>query len=145
MRYAEVLLMYAEACAQLGETSGAGLDALHLIQDRAKSAHKSATLSLAEVQNEKWFEMFQDGCRAVDLIRWKKLESLKTADHEVWNLDDKLRLGQGSKHEAVVVKDAQSDIYKNAGAGFKEGKHELLPFPQQVVDLNPSIKQNPGW
>jgi hypothetical protein len=145
MRYAEVLLMYAEACAQLGEKSGSGLDALHLIQDRAKSDHRSTELTLEEVQNEKWFEMFQDGCRAVDLIRWKKLETLKTADHEVWNLDDKLRLGQSDKHEAVVVKDAQSDIYKNAGAGFKEGKHELLPFPQQVVDLNPGIKQNPGW
>lgn len=145
MRYAEVLLMYAEACAQLGETSGDGLDALKEVQNRAKSKHVSSSLSLAEVQNEKWFEMFQDGCRAVDLIRWKKFETLKTQDHEVWNLDDKLRLGQSNKHEAVLVKDSQSDIYKNAGAGFKEGKNELLPFPQQVIDLNPALKQNPGW
>lgn len=144
MRYAEVLLMYAEACAQLGETSGEGLKVLNDIQNRAQSAHVSTALSLEEVQNEKWFEMFQDGCRSVDLIRWGKTETLKTQDHEVWNLTDKILTG-GSEHEAVVVKDAQSDVFKNAGAGFKPGKSELLTFPETVINLNKSLKQNPGW
>ena len=88
--------------------------------------------------------MFQDGCRGVDLIRWKKYETLKTADHEVWNLTDDMLTG-GSKHKAVIKLDAQSSIYKDAGAGFKEGKNELLPFPQRAVDLNSALKQNPGW
>lgn len=144
MRYAEVLLMYAEACAQAGDTDGSGLAALNEVQTRAQSQHISSSLTLAEVQNEKWFEMFQDGCRGVDLIRWKKYESLKTADHEVWNLTDDMLTG-GSKHKAVIKLDAQSSIYKDAGAGFKEGKNELLPFPQRAVDLNSALKQNPGW
>ena len=153
MRYAEVLLMYAEACAQVGDPDGTGLQYLNDIQRRAQSNHISETLTLAEVQNEKWFEMFQDGCRIADLIRWKKYETLNTADHEVWNLYDpvldydpvKDKDKPAPKHETIVKKDEQFDFYKKAGAGFKEGKNELLPFPQRAVDLNTSLKQNPGW
>ena len=144
MRYAEVLLLYAEACAQLGETSGKGLEVLNMIQNRAKSAHVSSSLSLAEVKNEKRFEMWQDGCRFADLVRWNDLETLKTADHVIYILDDALRLGQASEHKAVVKVDAGS-TFKSKGAGFQVGKHELLPFPQTVVDLNKALKQNPGW
>lgn len=155
MRYAEVLLMYAEACAQLGETSGEGLKVLNDIQNRAQSAHVSTALSLEEVQNEKWFEMFQDGCRGVDLIRWGKTDPLKVQDHEVWNLIDESTKSKKDKdgkkwevivpHKWTVVKDAQSDVFKNAGAGFKPGKSELLPFHETVINLNKNLKQNPGW
>lgn len=74
MRYAEVLLMYAEACAQLGETSGDGLEALQAIQKRAQipDANVSTTLTLADVQKEKLLELWLEGCRFVDLVRWGK-------------------------------------------------------------------------
>ena len=29
--------------------------------------------------------------------------------------------------------------------GFKSGKHELFPFPFSEIQINPNIKQNPGW
>ena len=32
-----------------------------------------------------------------------------------------------------------------AFVGFKEGKHEYLPYPQTILDKNPNLKQNPGW
>lgn len=69
MRYAEVLLLYAEACAQLGETGGEGLDALNQVAARA-GAPTYTTLSMADVKQEKWFEMWMEGCRFVDLVRW---------------------------------------------------------------------------
>ncbi|MBO4602191.1 MAG: RagB/SusD family nutrient uptake outer membrane protein [Salinivirgaceae bacterium] len=74
MRYAEVLLLYAEACAQLGETSGAGLDALQAIQKRAqiKAENVSTTLTLAAVQKEKMLELWLEGTRFADLVRWGK-------------------------------------------------------------------------
>jgi len=28
---------------------------------------------------------------------------------------------------------------------FVVGKHELLQIPQQDIDLNPILKQNPNW
>lgn len=74
MRYAEVLLMYAEACAQLGETSGDGLEALQAIQKRAQipAENVSATLTLADVQKEKLLELWLEGTRFADLVRWGK-------------------------------------------------------------------------
>jgi starch-binding outer membrane protein, SusD/RagB family len=32
-----------------------------------------------------------------------------------------------------------------AFAGFVVGKHELLPIPQQEIDINPELDQNPQW
>jgi hypothetical protein len=29
--------------------------------------------------------------------------------------------------------------------GFKTGKHELLPFPEQERFVNPNLVPNPGW
>jgi hypothetical protein len=28
---------------------------------------------------------------------------------------------------------------------FTAGKSEYLPIPQAEIDLNPNVKQNPGW
>ena len=35
----------------------------------------------------------------------------------------------------------KSNVYE---VGWKE-KHALFPYPQSVIDMNPNIKQNPGW
>ena len=34
---------------------------------------------------------------------------------------------------------------RGAEVGFKEGKHEYLPYPQTILDKNPNLEQNPGW
>lgn len=144
MRYAEVLLLYAEACAQNGETSGPGLDALNEVQKRAQSKTISSSLSLKAVQTEKLLEMWQEGCRGVDQIRWGLTASLEKQDWEVPVLHDRLNEG-GSVHEGYVVQDEHADVFKNAGAGFKPQKNELLPFPLAAIERNSNLEQNPGW
>ncbi len=67
MRYAEVLLLYAEACAQSGD-DGSGLAALNKVQERAGAPQ--TTLTLDNVKKEKWFEMAWESTRFVDLVRW---------------------------------------------------------------------------
>ena len=44
------------------------------------------------------------------------------------------------------------DCWAAKGGGFKTGKHELYPFPYDVILLNrwneetgEGLKQNPGW
>jgi hypothetical protein len=32
-----------------------------------------------------------------------------------------------------------------AFANFVKGKNELLPIPQQDLDIKPNLKQNPNW
>lgn len=147
MRYAEVLLLYAECCAQLGETGGLGLECLNKVQNRAQSNHVSATLTLADVKKEKQFELWLEGCRAVDLIRWKDYATLEAADTYVPTFRDKMAQGTSDVHEGYID-ESGADFYTKtypSTLGFKKDKHVLLPIPKREIDLNPEIKQNPGW
>ena len=145
MRYNEVLLLYAEACAQTSDADG--LQYLQAIQNRAQSAHVSTVLTLADVQKEKQFELWLEGSRSADLIRWGLTASLETQGNYVPNLRDELKQGVGPVHKALIDKSSASYYTTTYGTniGFKKGKHELLPFPKQVMDLNTALKQNPGW
>ena len=56
----------------------------------------------------------------------------------------------GRPHKAIVM--WVDDGYGAKGGGFVKGKHELYPFPFDIIELNPwneetgtGIKQNPGW
>ena len=75
MRYAEVLLMYAEACAMTSDPDGSGLAALKKVNTRAQSATPVTTLDMATVKTEKYLEMWLDGTRFQDLVRWGDAEA----------------------------------------------------------------------
>lgn len=158
MRYAEVLLNYAECCIQLGE-SGPALDVLHQIQDRAGSAHRSAAATMDELKNEKLFEMWFEGCRFQDILRWNDAEGkarLAKAGSAVPHVYDKLYRAPQAGESPVWQHGSESNsrFYivhtheaKDAGfeVGFKEGVHNLFPYPMTVLEQNPNIEQNPGF
>ncbi|MBR5106770.1 MAG: hypothetical protein IK098_01895 [Bacteroidales bacterium] len=59
---------------------------------------------------------------------------------------------QGAPVVGAAIVLWEDDGYKARGGGFVPGKHELYPFPFDVVTANPwnpetgtGIKQNPGW
>ena len=155
MRYAEVLLMYAECCAQTSEATddADGLAKLLLVQQRAQAAHQSTALTLAEVQNEKFLECWLEGTRFMDLVRWG------IADVELANngkylpnlVDTKLAAdAAGNTHDSPhgwVVDESDADWCTKAhpGMGFQKGKHELFPFPFKELNVNPNLNQNPGY
>ena len=147
MRYAEVLLMYAEACAQTPDASddADGLAALNAIQNRAGSNYVSTVLDLKDVKNEMRFELWLEGDRTVNLIRWGDTQQLKEVGSYMPDLRDALNYGKGSEH-GVYIDASEATYYKDTyDIGFKPGKHELLPFPKRAVDLNSGLKQNPNW
>ena len=147
-RYAEVLLMYAECCAQTGDNDG--LKYLNMIQERAGAKHISTTLTLDEVKREKKFELWTECCRFADCLRWGDLEGMKKAGSEVPTLKDSFFYAENPtpEHHAVVTMHNFNDdpAYGNGKEhGFKTGKHELFPFPDLETSINPNIVQNPGW
>lgn len=147
MRYAEVLLMYAEACAQTPDASddADGLAALNAIQNRAGSNYVSTVLDLKDVKNEMRFELWLEGDRTVNLIRWGDTQQLKEVGSYMPDLRDALNYGKGSEH-GVYIDASKATYYKDTyDIGFKPGKHELLPFPKRAVDLNSGLEQNPNW
>lgn len=80
---------------------------------------------------ERGFELAFEGQRKYDLIRWNVLfPALKLF---------------GQKTIADINPKTAKDLYP-AYKNFKPGKHELLPIPQDEMDINSKLtEQNPGY
>ena len=138
--------MYAECCAQTGTDLAKGLEVLNSIQQRAGSKTISSELTLAAVKKEKMLEMWLEGCRFQDLIRWGDTNELADNGKYYPSFTDEKALGISDKHIGILDEsDANwcEQLYKEVG--FKKGKHELFPFPFAELAVNPNIKQNPGY
>ena len=159
MRYAEVLLNYAEACLNTGDQSEAK-KYINMIQERAGSKTISETVDMDVLKKEKSYELWLEGCRWFDVMRWKDakaIERLKNVGSDCPHVFDKLFRAPKADDRKVTWEhgtEANSRFYtvstsaaKDAGfqVGFKEGKHEFFPYPQTVKDKNPNLEQNPGW
>ncbi len=135
MRYAEVLLLYAEACAQDGDSDGSGLAALNEVQGRAGSP--LTALSLENIKEEMRFELWMEGTRFIDLVRWGDAATTLAEQGAYIPTFD------GVDGEGNYIVD--TDRFTNNTYGFVSNKHELLPFPAAEIISNSNITQNPGW
>lgn len=132
MRYTEVLLLAAEACLQSGDATTA-TKYINEIRTRAKAPLISGTVTMDDIKTESRLELCFEGQRFENLVRWG---------------DGPAALGKnGEKNPALQVDGTVKWESFNEGVtcGFKEGKHELLPFPANEMTVNDNMKQNPGW
>ena len=149
-RYAEALLLYAEAC--IGADDAAGLKALNAVQERSGSGKISSSLTIEAVMEEKQYEMWFENCRFHDLVRWsQKYPSLVNLD-QVFNksgIHDRIptvfdeffiegKPGYQKYHKLYTE-------YSTVKAGFVTGKHEYYPFPHDFLIVNPMLKNVGGW
>ncbi len=100
MRYAEVLLMYAEASAMLG--SGDGVNKLNAV--RARANLPVTTLSQANVWKERRTELAMEADRFFDLVRQGRALSVLTAHGKPF---------VANKHELFPIPQAQRDLSGN--------------------------------
>ena len=147
MRYAEVLLNYAEAVAQGGTAQSlSGLEALNMVRRRA-GLEDAPSLSMDNetygVKAERWAELFHEGHRFIDLVRWGDAsDELADCGLYKWYFSGYL----DGDNSAPQSKD-QWDLEKTrlTGNGFVEGKHEYLPYPYDELVNDPNLVQNPNW
>ena len=150
MRYAEVLLLAAEAHLQSGVETDKALEYVNEVRGRA---HLPAltTVTMEDVKTEKRLELYLEGCRFQDLVRWGDAKSaLGEQGKEIPQLgyfavtDEN---GEVVKDEAgnPVYEFEQRWPYTNTNYGFQENKHELLPIPLREMEVNSNMQQNPGW
>lgn len=127
MRYAEVLLLAAEAHVMSG---GSRADEyVNAIRSRARLQPLSG-VTLDDIKAEKRLELCFECVRYQDLVRWG---------------DAPTYLGQqGKAVPAFSTKGLEAKAFENASYGFKE-KHKLLPIPRKEIELNGNMKQNTGW
>ena len=142
MRYAEVLLMYAECCAM--DNDADGLAVLKKIQQRAgvPAAKQSTALSLAAVQNEKFIECWLEGSRFPDLVRWGIADKeLANNGKYLPNFCDAMYSKGEAKHRGYIDEtDAAWCTTAHPDMGFKKEKHSYFPIPFDEKKVNPNIK-----
>lgn len=132
IRYADVLLMYAEACCELNKLPEAKA-ALELVRARARGVNPilpafpygsyadNQTDLRKAIRHERRVELAMEGHRWFDLCRWGITKQTMDA------------------YKATETAEAQAQM-----ATFIAGKHELFPIPSQEIDLNP-MEQNPQY
>ena len=155
LRYAEVLLNYAEAKEMLGQLTQADLDkSINLLRDRVGMVHMKLSQLPAgsdirtEIQRERRIELFFEGHRYFDIIRWKQGHILGEdllGVNKRW-LDQSRLAVDLDKDLTWQTKDGQQYLLIETGRTFNPDKHYLLPIPFKQMQLNPNLApQNSGW
>lgn len=126
LRYADVLLMFAEAENEMNGPSAAAYNAINQIRLRAGLPVVTPGLSQAEfrtaIMNERKWELGYEGIRYFDIRRWKTAES-------VMNSLTKATTSFGiapAKH-------------------FDASKNYFWPIAINTMDADPNLVQNPGY
>lgn len=130
MRYADVLLMYAEAMFEQGKMSEEVWNkTIRPIRERAGFTTDKALKYLPTgvdmrqiIRNERRTELAVEGLRYYDIIRWKA----------------------GSEYLNGDIKGAGFTGYSYRYQ-FSENRDYLWPVPQSQIDLNSNLGQNTGY
>ena len=141
LRYADVLLLYAEALNEVNQGPNAvAYECVNMVRRRGfgyplnqtSDADLATGMGYEEfrqaIRDERGYELAFEGQRRQDLIRW------------------------GIYYETVMQTAQAMEDYVEGGSSVyiaaqftQKGKHELLPIPQRDIQLMPKYVQNPGW
>jgi hypothetical protein len=136
IRYADVLLMLAEAINEQGGPTGEAYDYLNSIRARAKLAPLaglSQTQFREAVLKERRIELAFENHRWFDLKRTLNPSEMKSL---------LLAHGQGERAKPTT---SRGGIPFSADDYTFEEYQVLFPIPADQVRINPSIQQNPGY
>ena len=169
LRYADILLMYAEAKIELNDIDQSVLDALNAIRARAygkkstddsgypKITNTDQTELRKAMRRERRVELVLEGLRYMDLIRWKLADkALNTnipglnqptnQDRKQWPFTNTV-LPVIDENGLIFHNNIISAGYANKIAEYKfdASRQYLWPIPASERLLNPNLTQNPGY
>ena len=142
LRYADVLLLYAEALNERDSAPSAeAFEAINKVRRRGYGLNIDEVSDIADlpptlgyedfrkaIQDERAYELAFEGHRRQDLVRWgiyyETVQQTYT-DMGIWHPE-----APGNYIGALYT---------------RKGKHDLLPIPQREKDLCTKFNQNPGW
>ena len=171
MRYADVLLMYAEAKIELNEIDQSVLDAINQVRARAYKVdyHSSGypaiiTTSQSELRRilriERRMEFAFEGLRFDDIIRWKIAEVVMNRPNYglptsvagcKWLVTNGFWFFSGTPH---IDENGYPDFSQMEGISnyrvlsrrvFEASKNYLWPIPASEILINPEITNNPNY
>ncbi|TYZ06525.1 RagB/SusD family nutrient uptake outer membrane protein [Hymenobacter lutimineralis] len=122
IRYADVLLMQAEALTELNQLAAA-LPLVNQVRRRVDLAPLTGSYTQAQlrqlIRSERAKELAGEGTRWFDILRWGLM-------------DDQAGIEELKSRDVDFV-------------NFRLGISKLLPIPQRDIDIDPGVKQNPGY
>ncbi|MFC5411777.1 RagB/SusD family nutrient uptake outer membrane protein [Larkinella bovis] len=133
LRYADVLLMYAEAKNEASGPDATIYDALDQVRKRAgmpvvnRSKYNTQAALRALIRNERRVELAAEGLRYFDIIRWKTAEVV--LNKEVFSLEVK---------DKLPIRTLEKRI-------FDPKKHYVWPIPQLAIDRAKKLEQHAEW
>jgi len=157
-RYAEVLLNYAEAKAELGTLTQADVDKtikkfrdrvgmpnLNLASITPDPAWDFPTLSpmINEIRRERRVELALEGFRFSDIMRWAAADELIAGKRPKGMLASQITTNKYGVDENGFLDPFKTIAPK--GYGFVLGRDYLNSIPQSEIVINPALTQNPGW
>lgn len=139
-RYADILLMYAEAKNELNQMNSTVWDqTIKALRTRAgftDAAALSFNSALGQpklqeiIRNERRTELGMEGLRIFDIRRWKIAENVLNG------------YAHGAKFGVLSVDNGYLRVNLRT---FDPEKHYLWPIPRDERLVNPNLSQNPNW
>ncbi|MDU1890107.1 MAG: RagB/SusD family nutrient uptake outer membrane protein [Dysgonomonas sp.] len=172
MRYADVLLMYAEAKIELNEIDESVLNAINMVRARGYGVDVSEKTKYPAVTNtgqaklrqtvrlERRVETANEGLRYMDLIRWRlATKALNTKNYGILYPASDLISNVTSKGlwfwptTPQIDEDGVPDFSAMEDAGqisalsqrVWDERQYLWPIPTSEIEICPNLKQNPGY
>ena len=160
IRYAEVLLIYAEAKVKLGQVDNSVYEAINKVRERASMP---ALISMSNdelfyaIARERRHELSGEGQRLSDIRRWRIAEDVmngfllgrmqkaypsKAPVIDEWGTPDYEAAGIPIASE---VNDPNTSMRTVDKRTFNPNKDYLWPIPYIEIQTNPALTQNPGW
>lgn len=164
-RYAEALLNYAEAKAELGELTQADVNlSINVLRARVGMPNMvlasiptdpnwpdygyALTKDLQEIRRERTVELMTEGFRLDDIMRWAahKLVVGKRPKGAFYSNEIKAAFPNLAVDAGNFLDPFRTALIGPGSTwGFNPAKHYLLPIPINELTLNTSMVQNPGY
>lgn len=158
MRYAEILLTYAEAKIELGEMDGSVIDAINKVRTRAGQPVVDVAIQADQnelrelIRRERVAELAMEGFRWFDIRRWE-IADVVMPQKVMGIAKDPNAMPPVPDFKATPVHDLNSiPVYtgQESQRFTREDRYwyprlVLLPVPQAERDTNPGLSQNTGW
>ncbi len=137
LRYAEVLLTYAEAKIMLNDVDDLAKKCINDVRRRAGLDMSVADVTLIGRSQQEW----------IDLIRNERRtefagEGLRYDDILRWRIAEKVMNQPAMGHSRMV--DGKVETLKVEDRSFKDNNY-LWPFHENSLRVEPALKQNPGY
>lgn len=158
MRYAEILLTYAESKIELNEIDASVISAINMLRTRAGQPLADASITSDQnkirqlVRRERTVELAMEGFRWFDIRRWD-IASVVMPQKIVGIPKDPAVGALSPDFKATAVNDlnniptyaASESARMLRETRYWYPKLTLFPVPQSERDINPKLTQNPNW